>query len=531
MNTDNQPTPDDAFRDAWQRAFDEAAETPPPRVWNAIERQLDAGDRVRVVPLWTQARPWLTGIAATVALLLTGWWAIHRGTGTPTTRPLSARTLPSAVKTQVSTQSRDQLVSGLATATPRTRSGMSGEKQYPSRRIAETVGPNIPAGLLIAKAEPVTPQTESAASLELQQTKASGISRLTAVRPMTAPGPGSRMEVAHPLTVNAVITTGSVAFSRPALNGLTSSYNPLATAGDERSTMMINKLTGKPFRNRTFAIQRVVWYRNDDPLISIPEQSKPTTRETWASLSVMPSVFDPATAVRSIFSSAVASNAYSLAAGSSTSAPTFSSQSGAAITVQAAMGRQLTDRWSVEGGVGYLQARSTVISPVQVTGYAGAQTLYETVVSRHSSVLASALYDLSASQDKGYVTPLFPYSSGRQEQVRNDYTYVQVPVQVGYQLRPRRRLGLSLLGGLLTNWFFRNNVGESLVVKPGDGVLRPLTVAGTAGARFRYRSSRRWSASLAGVYQQSLQSGTLSDVNLTTRPRTIGVSVGMDYHF
>lgn len=529
MNTDNQPTPDDAFRDAWQQAFDEAAETPPPRVWNAIERQLDAGDRVRVVPLWTQARPWLTGIAATVALLLTGWWAMRQGTGTPTTQPLSARTLPSAVKTQVPTQNSDRLASGLATTIPRIRSGMSSENRHPSRRMAEPVRPNTPTGLLIAKAEPVTTQTELAASTELQQTKASGISRLTAVRPMTAPG--NRMEVAHRLTFNMVITTESVVFSEPALNSLAPSY-ALAPDGDERSTMLIRKLPGKPFRNHALAIQRVVWFRNDDPLISEPEQSKPETRKTWASLSVMPSVFDPATAVRSAFSSAVASNAYSLAAGSSTSSPAFSSQSGGAITVQAAIGKQLTDRWSVEAGVGYLQARSTVISPVQAPVYAGApRTLYEAVVGGRSSVMSPVLYDPSVSQDKGYVIPPSPYSSGRQEQVRNDYTYVQMPVQVGYQLRPRRRLGLSLLGGLLTNWFVRNNVGDALVVKPGDGVFRPLTVAGTAGARFRYRSSRRWSASLAGVYQQSLQSGTLSDVNLTTRPQTIGVSVGMDYHF
>ena len=38
--------------DFWRKAFEEAAETPPPRVWNTIERRLDESDGPKVLPLW-----------------------------------------------------------------------------------------------------------------------------------------------------------------------------------------------------------------------------------------------------------------------------------------------------------------------------------------------------------------------------------------------------------------------------------------------------------------------------------------------
>ena len=533
MNTDNQPTPDDAFRDAWQRAFEKASETPPPRVWKAIERQLDAGDRARIIPFWTQARPWLTGAAAAVALLLVGWWAAHQFSNTPATASLNTRTTPPATRTEALTKSNGPSASDLATAMRPTRSGADTQKRGPTRRMAESVPPNVPADLLLAKGEPDVTRIQPPVSAESGQMSPSGISRLTSVRPTDAFG--NRLDVTHQLTVNILITTDSGAVSPPGRHDLPPLFDPLATNGQERASLAIGKLTGKPFRTHPLAIQRVVWFRNDDPLATESATSTPGTRETWASLSLLPASFDPATAARYGFNLAPASNAYSSAiAAPVTSSSGFTSQAGSSVTVQAGAGRQLTDRWSVEAGVGYLQAYSTVISPVQTPVYANAaaKTLYATTLENAISKSAfSYQSDPISGADKGSLAPTPAYITGRQEQVRNDYTYIQVPVQVGYQLRPRRRLGLSVLGGLLTNWFVRNSVGEGLVVKPGDGIFRPVTLAGTAGVRFRYRSSRRWSASLAGVYQQALQSGTLSDVNLITRPRSIGVSVGMDYHF
>ncbi len=517
MNTDNQPTPDDAFRKAWQQAFDDAADAPPPRVWNAIERQLDTDDRAKVIPLWGAARPWLTGVAAAVALLLTGWWTWQY----------------------------------VVPTSPQARQG-----------TAQTTATIVAANRNEARNIPVTSATKSVSSPVIvaagRQEKADlkQATRFAEAMPsLAATGiPGTTaFQGTSKAEQQAVAMLSAQTFSRPSLastvNRTDSRVTAVSTFAEEanpfgRFDLSINKLSGKWLKSHPIEIQRMVWYRTEETTTAAPERSEPVGRETWASLSVMPSSFNPEVGIRSIPTAAIVANAYNLAASAvRASSPAFSSQSGGAVTVQAGVGKQLTDRWSVETGVGILQARSTVVSPAQTqvyavqtgatqTLYAGStQTLYAAVVENSiSKSLPTALYSPSGNQDTKYT--LAPtYGPAKQENVRNDYRYVQVPVQVGYQLRPRRRLGLSLLGGLLTSWFVRNTVGETLVVKPSDSVFRPMTLSGTAGARFRYRSSRRWSASLAGVYQQSLQSGTQSDVNLETRPHTVGMSFSMDYHF
>ncbi|MCY7357617.1 MAG: hypothetical protein LH609_09115, partial [Rudanella sp.] len=123
------------------------------------------------------------------------------------------------------------------------------------------------------------------------------------------------------------------------------------------------------------------------------------------------------------------------------------------------------------------------------------------------------------------------YDIGRSQVLSNDYTFVQVPVQLGYQIRPRKRLGFTVLGGFLTNLFIHNNVNNQLSITNSDMVYRPVTLSASTGLRFRYRPTRRWSASMAGIFKQALQRGTRAGTDLTTHPRTIGVSVGLDYHF
>ena len=108
---------------------------------------------------------------------------------------------------------------------------------------------------------------------------------------------------------------------------------------------------------------------------------------------------------------------------------------------------------------------------------------------------------------------------------------MQVPVQVGYQLRPRKKLSMAVLGALLTNIFVTNTVGDALVVTSKDGVYRPVSLAATMGARLRYRPSRQWSASVAGVYQPALESSTKADAQVQSHPTSAGMSFGVDYHF
>ncbi|GAB4015678.1 hypothetical protein GCM10028773_06580 [Spirosoma koreense] len=289
-------------------------------------------------------------------------------------------------------------------------------------------------------------------------------------------------------------------------------------------------------------IQRIVWYRPAD-LDRQPEMSKEShkKREMWASASVMPGAFNPMVSVPAMqtsYANTLVANTTSRNSSSVNSRGSFS------VAYQAGAGVQLTERWSLESGIGYLAGHSTVETPAQsaVTSLiqgAGADrgtanNLYADAL-KNSSSSNLANYDPRASA----ATPSNNYAYLTQgnnanqslQTLTNDYQYVQVPIQVGYQLRPRKRLSLAVLGGLLTNIFVRNTVGTDLVVTAQDGVYRPVSLAASMGARFRYRPSGRWSASLAGLYQPSLEVGTQSNSQVQTRPTSTGMSFGVDYHF
>ena len=104
-------------------------------------------------------------------------------------------------------------------------------------------------------------------------------------------------------------------------------------------------------------------------------------------------------------------------------------------------------------------------------------------------------------------------------------------MQLSYELRPRRKFGLALITGMVSNLFVRNTVADAVTVKAQDGVYRPITVAGTAGMRLRFRPDKHWSASLAGTFQRSLQSITRPEVGIQALPQNMGVYFSVDRHF
>ncbi len=542
MNTDNHPTPDDSYRKAWQQAFDGASEAPPPRVWSAIERQLDADNRANVIPLWARVRPWATGIAATLALVLTGWWTWQE------LAPTSPAGLPSG-KRSVASVADEARVTAVTPRQPRI-----GQNAGLSRAVAPTSPARIQPGVretstadgLATVRQPAgqqaTVQLAPASQLNNQNTDVALVTPVETRK--QEPTDAQRSAPSTTVSASPDRAQPTLSMLRPALVSdgravpvIVEPANtspvaaPVEVALTDRPVMSVDALTGKTFRNRVVPIQRVVWFRNEELMTPTSVLLKSVKRQKWVSASIVPSSFNPVLALHQATTALPSSMAlYDLSTALvTTKSQSLRSEPGRAIAMQVSAGTQLSNRWSVEAGVGYLQAQSTVVSPVQTAQAMldkRQSTYYTTVVQN-----ALARNGTSANSASSSFVPNYYSTNGEEAQTRNDYTFVQIPVQVGYQLRPRRKLGLSVLGGLLSNWFVRNAVGETLVVKPADNVYRSLTLAGTAGARFRYRSSRRWSASLAGVYQQSLQLGTQSDVSLETRPHTVGVSFGMDYHF
>lgn len=505
----------------WKKSFDEATETPAPRVWSAIERRLDAAEGPKIIPLWglglmsSRSLAWGVGIAAALALLMVGRWAVnlqavrpsvaHQQSATPHTSRAAKSNAPNKSLTPKLDQPGDAVASvamPLATGKRTT---------IPSKQVEF----NFPAG--------PTPDVQ----VQLIETAKASLIAVTAERPASAGIQLSASSASQRMVASFTVD------------------NPNGYEGLNRRAMVLEPLLGKPLRMQSFGtIQRIVWLRPAESSSAEPVMEKESLRkrDRWASVSVMPGAFNPSVSVAqaqpTFANSAIAYDhtGKSLAVDSRTS---FS------VTYQASAGVQLTDRWSVESGVGYLAGRSTIDAPAQQTAPAYAQVantnrtavnnLYVDALRKGSAAQPTNNFQ-SAVQDKlalnnAYLSQV-NYSGQTRQTLDNDYQYVQVPVQVGYQLRPRKRLSLAVLGGFITNIFVKNTVGNNeLVITPKDDVYKPVALAATMGARLRYRPSDRWSASLAGVYQPSIGSGTQADSPVQTRPTSSGMSFGVDYHF
>lgn len=545
-----------------RRLFDEAAEAPPPRVWDAIERELDEDDRDRVVviPFWSRPATWAWSAAAVVTLLLVGWWSLRNAGDQP------MQAAPSVAAQSNTNESSVAQPSG--EATPANQLAQTGERgnrpthlsspqgsapveapaglSEPSPRVSDADSPaviaqarkpqnadigNVPAGLTENPTDALA-QNQGAGSKTPRRATAGAGGVPTPPRSLDGPAgtPPQELAIAR---VNETTETASAlppAASNPVVaQGASSVAEPVAIAS----------LDTRPFRpNTMYGTQRIVWFRPDEDLSAPAELTQSRQKaEQWASVSVTPSSFNPTVGLKPALTTY--GNAFAQLGNAAVADLSLKSEPNRSIAYQISAGRQLGERWSIETGVGYLEARSTVVSPTQ--------TLVASMVgsaNRSSSLYADVLQNSrpSASNDRTSNTPSKGgtsnplqnsnvYDAQIAQNLTNNYTFVQIPVQMGFQLRPRKRFGMSLLGGLLTNLFVRNTVNDQISVTNSDGVYRPVTLSASTGLRFRYRPTGRWSASMAGIFQQALQRGTRESSDLTIRPQTMGVSVGLDYHF
>ena len=522
MNQSEPNTPEEF----WRKAFEEAAETPPPRVWDAIEHRLDRSAGPRIVPLWgmggASARSvvWGVGLAAAVALLLVGGWLIRSQTFDssvargPQSRPsASVANAPdqpaNAPANRVENEAFVAAASRPSSVAARPSVGNSAE------RLSRTIANPSVGELLSQTSLPITVKEKTT---DLRPTIISAAGQFT---PLAG-------QIADNLTASDYLTDLN---SNESISGLTLRVEPVAA----RSIQL----------REPAPIGRIVWFRPAESASDVAQPEVVTTkrkrREFWASVGVMPGAFNPAVTVRS--AQPGTANIYAQT-GSNANPPTVSSRADFSVAYQVGAGVQLSERWSLESGVGYLAGHSTVESPTAATvaftpmAYAdqksGGGNLYVDALrsrSRQSSVNDPMQANTTTSFANGnYVAPA-NYDNRTRQTLTNDYQFVQVPVQAGYQMRPRKRLGLVLLGGFLTNIFVRNTVGDAVVITTKDDVYRPVSLAANVGARVRYRPSNQWSVSLAGVYQPSLSAATRPDSQVQSHPTATGVRLEADYHF
>ncbi|GAB3707190.1 hypothetical protein GCM10027592_41110 [Spirosoma flavus] len=542
--------------DLWRKVFDEASEMPPPRVWDTIERRLDESSGPKILPLWgnglasSQSLMWGMRVAAAVMLVLLGWWTfttlsvdkpeqrisqVHKQSeqsGTDNVANSDRKTDSDNVATLETKKSTDKTVRRYKV------NQVSTSDQNASDRIASRTKLQRNA---VASAPATSVSDRFAATVATQQKLAAGSTRSGQIQSQPA-------FVSFPDASFQRVATG---YGLPATSANAGAEATANVTLNENTYLVTSysQLRNKPLRiGGARPIQRIVWFRPAEaPLVADVATRKRDRKEMWASVGMMSGTFNPMVSVQSAPVLALANNAYQNTPTNTLQAvqPSVNSRANFSVAYQAGAGVQVTEHWSIESGVGYLAGRSTVETPIQSAGsVSGLVSTNTTPVTTSSNLFLDALRNTS-SHNSGYAAVAADkmtgasinyvnqavYNERNQQVLTNNYQYVQVPVQVGYQLRPRKRLGLALLGGFLTNIFVRNTVGNDVVVTAKDGVYRPLSLAATMGARFRYRPSGQWSASLAGVYQPSIVASTPAESQIQSHPTVMGMSFGVDYNF
>ncbi len=500
------------FEEEWERMFESASETPPPTVWDAIEKRLDKDGAAPIIPLvWWKNPKVAYAAAAAVALLLVSWPILQLTRERSENAPqVATRSLP--------TDSAEE------TTLP--------EAGQPATADQE------PLARAEAKADPaqsrVTGTRSGRAPMEGSSASSGGESQLASHSAANVPSVGE--------VPAAATERNSLETAQPSALALREPAQKSATEPNRANSSGIGTEDGNlgPTLRESIALlspvgvsevdvyvqKRFVFYKKEFPEAEITPPTQ--NREYWAGVGVMPASFNPGVSVTS------PPAAFSMAKASRQSLSN-SSKAGLSYAVQMQTGMKLSKHWTVETGLSYLQGNSTFESD----GY-----VLDASTNRSANVLEGALlagagasanreyaFSPSLSQDMNTAAVYIDLD----QKTGNNYRFVQVPVQAGYVLNPDGKVNYTILGGTVANVFLQNEIesgaGSSFINTANDGIYRSLSWSAATGVRLNYRLSDHWSANLTGSYQKALSSSLRSGSSLESRPQLYGVAWGVRYVF
>ena len=512
------PSEINSFEEQWKKAFQEASETPPLSAWEGIEARLDKEER-KVVPLWWQT-PRLWYAAASVAALLLVGIGLWNGSYNATEKK---DVQIAANKTEIDSPNADTQTSA--------KSPLKEEitLQEEAAGVSSIRSENGLADVQVEKktknyseSQAVEKRGESLGPTEIQNRTDNHNSVISSFENKVA---ARKQEVNTPpaadISGNNTLISASKVAAVQEKNVVAEPLNPVSL--DVASRIVAEALTPIGYKDLDVYVQKRYVFFRPTTITEKPVEKSKNGREYYAAVGLMPATFNPDVKVTSAPSAFANANA-------SRQSLNGNSQAGTSYAVQTQGGKRISKHWSVETGISYLQGNST---------YEGGGYLLDAATSRSQNVLQSALMDKSAN----YLGANMPTSSPPAnalyidvtKEVRNDYRYLQVPVQAGYTLNPDKKLSYSVLGGMMANFFMNNEIesasGTVITTKASDDVYRSLNWAATTGLRFNYRLSSQWKATLTGSYQKSITSGFKSNETLESRPYLYGVSWGVRYSF
>lgn len=510
------------FENNWRKAFDNADETPPLSVWERIEARLDEEeDRVAIIPLWQQWQTlkWVAAAGVTVLLVsLGGWWYSNQN----------------GVNNHLATKAGNEKLSPKTNALeknsdPKAEEGVASSKiqSLPHQSSNESIA-------VVTLPQSARADETRSAFAKSKSGNEGGLANVQGKKTKMPVVPKEEVWIAEKQKNKIELPAAqvsAVAAEESAIVSRSNSQFPAVSDPVTLSTpvLALSSLDGKELRELIGLAKRQPWVAYQS-VQSEQKVQKTVNKEYWASVGIMPASYNAGVAIggsKSGLAYATSNQFASNTSQSSSSAnrPSFS------YAVQWQGGVQIAQRWSLETGLNYLQGNSVF------EGTNGFNMFSNSYVNNLEAAVnvsdnSKQRYDLaSLGADKSQVQSL-----ATSQNINNSYQFLQVPVQAGYAVvKPKRKLSLWLLAGLINNVFLRNSFQsgqESTVTVSGAGnPYRTLSFSAGAGMRVQYKMNKRWTTLLSGNFQQALGSATRSGTAFDAHPQLLGVGAGLRYGF
>lgn len=514
------------FEDNWRKAFDDASDTPPDSVWARIEERLDEEEKERVVvlPLWRrwQSMQWVA--AAGVALLvlsLGGWWLSQHKDA----KSLSEQMAKNEVKLPDATNRKTPIRQNEPTS-PEIASSKHPEQSTIVHKEDKQVALTHPQTLSVlsadnsvAKNKVKSRETSSKSPIELAVNQENTVAK-TQIPDRAVISP--EKEKSHLILKEYSRTNDLIT------NQLTLSTPTLAST----STVEINTLDGKNLRRLLGLSKKQPWVAYQAAENEAQAPKKASAKEYFASVGIMPASYNAGVAIGgSTAGRAFAMSGQNALANTTNSTNAGTNRSALSYAVQWQGGMQLNQRWSLETGVNYLQGNSVFEGTNGFNVYTNSYVNNLEAAVNLSNNLTKQYDFVGTASDKSQIQ-----SFATNQNISNSYQYLQVPVQAGFALvKPKRKLSLWLLGGLINNIFLRNSFESgqerTVSVSGADNPYKTLSLSASTGMRVQYKMSKRWTTLISGNYQRSLGSNTRSNALFEAKPQLFGVGAGLRYGF
>ncbi len=218
------------------------------------------------------------------------------------------------------------------------------------------------------------------------------------------------------------------------------------------------------------------------------KRNKRTDEDLWASIGAATGNYSPQVNTGSVNYAAASGGAFS-----NRSAASSSDSRGSAYSVGVNLGKRLSDRWILQGGINYLNQAigyNSNIASLQPNNQAKAFVAdYALQEQNTNSVLVTSPYEINSVSE-----------------------FISVPVQAGYLLIDRK-VGLQLNSGLATDIFLQNTLtdksGQLDKYSEGAGTDSPyntFSLSGLLGSELSYKIGTQYRLSVAPGLRYSMSS-------------------------